>query len=391
MSIHAERSGLTSLEGIPASSDVEVLCLQENRLAHFYGMPSFPKLRFLHADGNRITSFLGMSHQPCIEILTMEGNPICQHPHFRIMALLACGDTLRIINYRIVSEQERRIAESLGGTGGWPARCLCLGWMGLEIQLESIDFYSALSERLLKTYAEVPKLLDPATSFGFIFRTSERKDKSPTHHSGPTGEGRTGQPTAPAGEKSYVTLDSLRTLKETAGYKGPRRRMLDAQLDRKDTKPVPDAKHEVTQHGLPADTALLLQQSEVGALESVCLHRLSVSLRGDGEQRTFETCATRIIGATSSLEVWTGDQCVMVVSLVDAEAIHFDPSRPSVLITGLCFGSTEDGIVEIGVAKSVSMTPQQKVQFMSGVFKVILLFRSTPEELTDFYRKGTVD
>ena len=143
---------LVSLDGMATMASLEVLNVSDNLLTNFYGIPTHPSLRCLEATNNRITSLLGMSHQPSLEVVSLEGNPICAHPEFRIMVLLACGETVSIINHRMVTDDERHLAQELGGSGGWSARCISFGWTDLAIEERSESWYQALVDDLKVNY-----------------------------------------------------------------------------------------------------------------------------------------------------------------------------------------------------------------------------------------------
>ena len=146
-SIDASNRELLTLDGARLVPSIEVLNASRNRLSNFFGLVPLPRMRCLYVDSNSISSFAGLSVQPGLEILSMEENPICQHPMFRIMALLCAGESLRIINHKAVSEAERSLCQRFGGTGSSAARLISLGWTGLERQPKPQSFYSeALGE-----------------------------------------------------------------------------------------------------------------------------------------------------------------------------------------------------------------------------------------------------
>lgn len=168
--------GLTNFVGLEGYSHLEVLDARRNRLVHFYGLPTLPSLRYFHVDENHITSFLGMSHQPSLEMITLENNPICDHPKFRLLALLACGENLKVINHTPVTTNERRLVQKLGGPGGWAARLVSFGWV--DIQLEDLPdaVYQQLFDGLKTVYFHVARDVDRANSFGVLI--TERAGRS---------------------------------------------------------------------------------------------------------------------------------------------------------------------------------------------------------------------
>jgi hypothetical protein len=170
---------LVSLDGMPTMASLEILNVSDNRLTNFYGIPTHPSLRCLEASHNRITSLLGMSHQPSLEIVLMDGNPICAHPEFRLMVLLACGETVSIINHRIVTDDERRVAQRLGGSGGWAARCISFGWTDVTPVDRSDRAYEQLVEDLKVNYVAMVRCLDRNYSYGAVMTRREPLTSEP--------------------------------------------------------------------------------------------------------------------------------------------------------------------------------------------------------------------
>ena len=164
--INLQGLGLTSLVGTEATEALQVLNIQRNQLTSFYGLPTMPALKFLHAEDNQITSFLGMSHQPMLEMLSLEGNPISQRPHFRLMALLSCGERLSIINHTVVTSEEREAVIRLGGSAGIAAKCVSYGWLDVTPEPLTRQGYDQLLARLKVTYTNQVLALDQTHSVG---------------------------------------------------------------------------------------------------------------------------------------------------------------------------------------------------------------------------------
>eukprot|EP00759_Apiculatamorpha_spiralis_P051120 PhF_6_TR5118/c1_g1_i2/m.7253 len=125
-----------------------------------------PSLKFLHAESNHITSFLGMSHQPMLEMISLEGNSVSDHPYFRVMALLVCGERLNIINHAVVTSDERELAARLGGSSGVVARCLSYGWLDFNPEPMPRHLYDDLMVKLKASYTNIVLQLDPSKSVG---------------------------------------------------------------------------------------------------------------------------------------------------------------------------------------------------------------------------------
>jgi hypothetical protein len=169
---HIELIGrnLQSFEGIEGR-DAECavsLDVRDNSLTHFYGLPSMPQLVEADFGGNAIASFLGMSYQPKLERLALHPNPVCDHPDYRLMALLAVGPSLREIDGAPVTPAERQRAEKqLGGYSAPLAMLISLGWMSLQVgdTPEDTEYFV---QRAREEYVRSSEALNSSASWGAL-------------------------------------------------------------------------------------------------------------------------------------------------------------------------------------------------------------------------------
>jgi hypothetical protein len=118
--------GLTTLSGLPESTDLKILYLQYNALTSFDHLGSQPSLKELNVEGNKIASFRGAAPLPKLEFLVLKGNPVANHPFYRIMSLMAFGSNIRRIDGTVVLNSERDLAKSMGSRAAAAVR---LGWL----------------------------------------------------------------------------------------------------------------------------------------------------------------------------------------------------------------------------------------------------------------------
>jgi len=153
--------GITHLQGMGVHPEVTKVFVQQNFLTSFEGWEHQPQLVELHASDNYIESFKsvpaslllpdlkspahgiltcavavracvsirGMTSSTTIERLFLVGNPITHCYHYRIMAIAACGRSLRMIDNEPVRKPELDRAIALG-----KVRCSCSRFLRLDRQ-----------------------------------------------------------------------------------------------------------------------------------------------------------------------------------------------------------------------------------------------------------------
>lgn len=157
---------LQNLKGMHSDARVIMIDARNNAIESLYGMPSLPGLQCLRLEFNRLESFLGMSYQPALQVLCLTGNPVCDIPHYRILAMLACGESLREIDGDVVTDEERHIFEQLGGSGGIMAQLVSLGWCSLGLDGETDENW--VLEKCKANFLAVSQAIDEQRSFGAI-------------------------------------------------------------------------------------------------------------------------------------------------------------------------------------------------------------------------------
>lgn len=149
MTLALPRKRLTSLFGLKDAVQGKHLVefdFHGNELVSFEHFGTNADLRVLHAEDNRITSFLGMTKQKNLEELYLGGNPVALHPHYRVMALLTIGFSLKSVDGRVVEAWEREEARRLGPSA---ALAVSYGWL-LDTNPRSAAEYDAIIVELRK-------------------------------------------------------------------------------------------------------------------------------------------------------------------------------------------------------------------------------------------------
>lgn len=135
--------GLKELGKENSYTEIDV---RENLLTSFEHFGTHTELRSLHADNNDIESLLGMTKQKSLEHITIRGNPLAKHPHYRLMALLTIGFSLRTIDGERVEPHEREAARKLGPSA---ALAVSYGWL-LDPLPRTAEEYDAIIVELRK-------------------------------------------------------------------------------------------------------------------------------------------------------------------------------------------------------------------------------------------------
>ena len=119
------------------------IAMPGNRLWCFDHFGTHNYLRELHLQDNDLASFMGLTRQPGLEVLNLRGNPIAAHPHYRIMALLTVGRSIKVIDGLRVEAAERDMLKRLGPTC---ALAVSYGWL-LDLTPRSTEEYNAIIAR----------------------------------------------------------------------------------------------------------------------------------------------------------------------------------------------------------------------------------------------------
>ena len=404
---------LSSLDGMDIMPFLSKLDLSNNVLSNFYGMPTHPNLSELCINDNRITSFLGMSHQPNLEVLTMLRNPICAHPFFRIMALLACGEHLSVINQTPVSQEERLTCANLGGSGGWAAQCISYGWIGLNES--SQDFHDIFENSYLKeAYVTVVERLDPISSFAAVVERIDqsRVEEKPDHLPVEARRSEVHPPNLFSTNTSNTVITKCRPLNRTVydnfytrnrpGLKSIERILKTNSVEQRKHHPnsavesarhyahhlqttgtvtganiyrQPDCAHheereEATQFiqtaqttvkkkrpteasilpGVQGAAALLLMQSEVGSICGIAFDSVDVIRVKKGVDAAYHCCVCRI-SASGAMCISHHDAELFSIELVTANDISLDLKNAAITISKVKITGSEEGPKETCILK----------------------------------------
>eukprot|EP00762_Andalucia_godoyi_P004603 ANDGO_05123.mRNA.1 187-kDa microtubule-associated protein AIR9 len=118
---------LTTLFDFPKFDELQVLSLAHNALESLDGMPLLPSLLVLALGSNRLQSLGGMPRHPKLESISIEENPVCEKVDVRTALIGMSSASLRRINGKDVSEEERMQSSRLVDTK--TAVCLREGWI----------------------------------------------------------------------------------------------------------------------------------------------------------------------------------------------------------------------------------------------------------------------
>jgi hypothetical protein len=102
--------GLHAIPVIKRAPQFISLDLSDNPLRDFTGLPALPFLKVLRVDNTDIQSFKGALLFPSLETLSIREAPVTRNPHFTLMALLAFGTTVTVLNGRYLSAERIRPA-----------------------------------------------------------------------------------------------------------------------------------------------------------------------------------------------------------------------------------------------------------------------------------------
>lgn len=154
---------LATLRGMPVFEDLQVLSLSRNQLTSLDGMPVLPCLLVLHITENPgIESLAGFPRHPMLESVSMDApavfvaqaeSPAPKGPTFRQALIGISSSSLRRINARDISDDERREAHTL--IDAKKAICLREG-------LQPADVHSAeAADRFLETIQREVNQMSP--------------------------------------------------------------------------------------------------------------------------------------------------------------------------------------------------------------------------------------
>ncbi|KAJ4461891.1 putative PAS domain S-box protein [Paratrimastix pyriformis] len=106
------RKNITTLAGLSEKNlaDLKILYLQDNQLTNLEGLGVLSQLQELHLEHNKIASLLFVQQQPHLKAVYLEGNPIAEHPHYRLMCLVAFGPRLTSVDGKPLTMLERNEA-----------------------------------------------------------------------------------------------------------------------------------------------------------------------------------------------------------------------------------------------------------------------------------------
>lgn len=121
-----------------------------NALQNFDHFGRHPSLVEIDLRYNKIESFFGLTRQDSLKIIHLVGNPVCAHPLYRIMILLAVGYGVKTIDNRLVSASELSLARQLGAHAALAVSC---GWM-LDTVPRSSAEYRAIATLFFQNYLE---------------------------------------------------------------------------------------------------------------------------------------------------------------------------------------------------------------------------------------------
>eukprot|EP00760_Papus_ankaliazontas_P012559 PhM_4_TR15376/c0_g1_i1/m.12284 len=436
--VNLQAMGLTSLDGMESSEAVQVLNIQENELTNFYGLPTLPNLKFMHCEGNQISSFLGMSYQPMLEMVSLEGNPISDHPHFRIMALLSCGERLNIINHSVVTTEERDLAARLGGSGGLAAKCISYGWVDFTPSAMTRQDYDGLLSMLKQSYTATVLALDTSRSLAAHLQqrssrsgsaavsvarapsssaasrndtpaptanTFARPDEGRAQQQGPSEgntfqreesrgqstQSRSGSTYMPPVPQPYPTNGAVRSM--GAEYPPPRPQSQPRPAD----TPPSQALSAPTSVVKAPPTSLRLSVSELDAISTILMFAshdasLMVSARdvfpqkgGQAVEHTFSVAASAAVHRTGLVDLTDLATGTVVMRLdlpraydvvLDADAVQVHPERHA--------GDPHPRVVLLRCA--TRSRGSHASALLSSLFKVLLSVKCSPEELQQLYR-----
>jgi hypothetical protein len=116
--------------------------LSDNALWSFESFGTHEQLRVLDVSRNDIESFLGLTKQRKLERLLLAGNPITRNPHYRIMALLTVGFSLKVIDDQPVELVELERARQLGPNAALAVSC---GWKLDLLPRDDAEFHAIIT------------------------------------------------------------------------------------------------------------------------------------------------------------------------------------------------------------------------------------------------------
>ena len=111
--LNAPRMKISKITGIKFPENTLLINLQDNELASLDGLPTIKTLRYLQLDGNPIKSFAATKAQPGLRWLSLKGAPITKNPYFTLMALIAFGPNVVVINNTKVDEFLQNMAKAM--------------------------------------------------------------------------------------------------------------------------------------------------------------------------------------------------------------------------------------------------------------------------------------
>lgn len=111
--LNAPRMKISKITGIKFPENTLLINLQGNELASLDGLPTIRTLRYLQLDGNPIKSFAATKAQPGLRWLSLKGAPITKNPYFTLMALIAFGPNVVVINNTKIDEYLQNMAKAM--------------------------------------------------------------------------------------------------------------------------------------------------------------------------------------------------------------------------------------------------------------------------------------
>lgn len=92
------------------------LSFSSNPIDSWKTLPSLPFLKYLEMNNTKISSFQYAQKQPTIETINLKNTPISNYAHFQLMAIIAFGRTLKILNGSRIPLQIRRRGHELASS-----------------------------------------------------------------------------------------------------------------------------------------------------------------------------------------------------------------------------------------------------------------------------------
>ncbi|KAK8894033.1 hypothetical protein M9Y10_022465 [Tritrichomonas musculus] len=98
-----------NLEDIPIPSDpilVSYIDCSNNPIKTFKKLPQLKNLEKILGDNTLLESFEGVVEQPSLAVLSLSNTPISEHKYFVLMALIAFGHSLQVVNDEVITTRD---------------------------------------------------------------------------------------------------------------------------------------------------------------------------------------------------------------------------------------------------------------------------------------------